>query len=95
MATGASRYSRLPLSRDKQPISVPACTEPKVQRAHSLRLHLSTRGFLQPFELQPAMKAMSEGSASGSVLPTWVGRAWRVSIFKWAAIGQWSRGWAR
>ena len=49
----------------------------------------------QPFILQPAMKALSEGSASGCVLPAWVQRAWRVSIFKWAAWGPWSRGRAR
>ena len=55
------------------------------------RDHLFTRGSEQPFILQPAMKALSEGSASGCVLPAWVQRAWRVSIFKWAAIGQWSR----
>ena len=41
------------------------------------------------------MKAMSEGSASGSVLPAWVGRAWRVSRRKWAAMGPWSRASAR
>ena len=49
----------------------------------------------QPFILQPAMKALSEGSASGCVLPACVQRAWRVSIFKWAAWGPWSRGRAR
>ena len=87
MAAGA-RYSHLPLSWHNQPACGPASTEPKVQKARPLRVHLSTRGSEQPFELQPAMKAMSEGSASGSALPTWVGRAWRVSIFKWAAIGQ-------
>ncbi len=91
MAAGA-RYSHLPLSWHNQPACGPACTEPKVQKARPLRVHLSTRGSEQPFELQPAMKAMSEGSASGSALPTWVGRAWRVSIFKWAAIGQWPSG---
>ena len=94
MAAGA-RYSHLPLSWHNQPACGPACTEPKVQKARPLRVHISTRGSEQPFELQPAMKAMSEGSASGSVLPTWVGRAWRVSIFKWAAIGQWPSGRAR
>ena len=59
------------------------------------RDHLFTRGSEQPFILQPAMKALSEGSASGCVLPAWVQRAWRVSIFKWAAWGLWSRGRAR
>ena len=93
MAAGA-RYSHLPLSWHKQPACGPASTEPKVQKARPLRVHLSTRGSEQPFELQPAMKAMSR-LGGGSVLPTWVGHAWRVGIFKWAAIGQWSSGRAR
>ena len=45
------------------------------------REHLFTRGSEQPFIPQPAMKALSEGSASGCVLPAWVQPAWRVGIF--------------